>query len=782
MRTELKKWYATAAFVVLVASPSFSADKTVAFDENQAWGYIEDLAQESMLGRKSGHPGGTLAEEYIAAKLREWGVDPAGDAGSYFQSFTFPYWNVEEGTTLEIRSADGRRDFVYGEDWRAQKFSGSGQFTAEIVFVGYGINAPEKGYDDYEGIDARGKLVLFQTGAPQKLVKKLDEKAKMEKKIEAAYELGARGVMVFQPASSTRRLRVRLKKEMYRPEFVVLTADARVTNYIFKELETDLRYPFQQIDENSEPESFDTGVKAYLSLNVEFDAERETRNVLGKISGGGRTMRNEFVIVGGHMDHLGVNVAGEVYNGANDNASGTAVAMELARIMKLGEAKPKRTVIFGFWAAEESGLLGSEHYCDHPTHPIEKTVTYFNMDMVAHGDGTVPFRGEYYGPKVWEVLEAKIPKPILEYTESGRGGPGGSDHSPFLAKGVPAFGVMTGGHHFKYHQVRDDVDLVNPEILKKVGDLVHASIEIMADEEGDFIDKGRYELYHLKVQNLVNFKVSSSSFENVVERAAEIENPEVDLQLSILTEPEGFTGDDLRVALIDQLLAASDKAAEAKKLALYTSSAGFSRTVRDSRITLLPGLNGVGSFADQPAWASVLAKAGASFVMLENSSVLFEGDGLSDKGKELVKAANKGGLLLIVGGTNPAQAKALLSESKKPLVLMTADVPEDDLLDLIKEKDAGLGLLLTKKTDPDEYFSKMETVREKIGTKYLLILNLDCYWKEDGKKAAIGVVSAILGAKYEREDFANVFSATFLRILDEARDVGPKAPPSGRPF
>ncbi len=249
-----------------------------------------------------------------------------------------------------------------------------------------------------------------------------------------------------------------------------------------------------------------------------------------------------------------------------------------------------------------------------------------------------------------------------------------------------------------------------------------------------------------------------------------------------VTEPEGLSGDELRVALINQLMAASDKATKAKKLALYTSSTGFSRTVRDSKTTLLPGLDGVSSFADQPAWASVLGKAGASFVMLKDSSVLFEGDDLSDKGKELVQAANKAGLLLVVGGTSPAQAKALLSESKKPLVLMTSSVPEEDLLELIKEKDAGLGLVLTKKTDPAEYFGMMEAVKKAIGTKYLLIVNEDCYWKDDGKKAALGVVSEILEAKYESEDFANVFSATFLRILDAARDVGPKEPPSRRPF
>jgi hypothetical protein len=380
------------------------------------------------------------------------------------------------------------------------------------------------------------------------------------------------------------------------------------------------------------------------------------------------------------------------------------------------------------------------------------------------------------------VLETKLPQELLEYTEAGRGGPGGSDHSPFLAKGVPAFSVMTRGHHFKYHQVRDDVDLVNPEILKKVGDLVYASIGVMADERGDFIEKGRYELYHLKVQDLVNFEVSSLGFENVVERAAAVENPEVDLQLSTLTEPKGLSGDELRVTLINQLMAVSEKATEADELALYTSSSGFSRSVRDSKVTLLPGLHGVGSFTDQPAWASILAKAGASFILLKDSSAIFEGDGMSEKGKELVKSANEAGLLLIVSDATEAQAQALLDGSQKPLVLVMPSVPAEGLLELIKEKDAGLGLLLTKKTDPAEYFGQMETVKKAIGTKHLLIVNEDCYWKDDGKKAVINVVSMILKAKYEREDFANVFSSSFLRILDEARDVGPKTPPSGRPF
>ena len=167
--------------VMSISATGSTLDTGVEFDGNLALGYIEDLSKDSMLGRKSGHPGGAMAEEYIASKFGEWGIEPAGDDGTYFQTFTFPYWNLNEGTALEIRAENQDRDFYYGEDWRVQKYSGSGQFAAEIVFAGYGIHAPEKDYDDYEGIDAKGKLVLFRTGTPKKLTKELEEESEMVK-------------------------------------------------------------------------------------------------------------------------------------------------------------------------------------------------------------------------------------------------------------------------------------------------------------------------------------------------------------------------------------------------------------------------------------------------------------------------------------------------------------------------------------------------------------------------------------------------------------------------
>lgn len=768
--------------VISVSVADSSLDKGVEFDGNLAWGYIEDLSKDEMLGRKSGHPGGVMAEDYIASKLKEWGIEPAGDAGTYFQTFTFPYWNLNEGTVLEVRAGDQHRDFYYSEDWRVQKYSGSGQFTAEIVFAGYGIHAPKKDYDDYEGIDANGKLILFRTGSPRKLAKKLEEEAEIVKRISAAYELGAQGVMIFREDTvQSRRLRIRLKKEDYRPDFVILTAESKVTDFIVKELDTDLRVPFGEIDKTSKPQSFDTGVKAFVSVDVEFDPERKTRNVLGKISGSDGKLKSEAVVVGGHWDHLGVSSEGEIYNGANDNASGTAVTMEIARIMKLNETQPKRTVVFGLWAAEESGLLGSKHYCDHPTLPMEQTVTYFNMDMVAHGTGKgkVRFMGEYYGPKVWETVKAGLPEEMAEFVEPGRGGPGGSDHSPFLAKGVPGYFTMSSGPHLKYHHVRDDTDLVNPDTLKRIGDAVYAAVNIMTEAPGDFIEPRRYETYHLKVQNLVNYRLAS--LDDVIEHHGGTENSHVDIQLAVVKEKETLTGDELRVNMVESLLAASANVGEAKGLVWYTTASGVNATVRQGKTTLIPGLVGVRSFEDDLAWAQVLAKTGAHYVYLKDSAMLFEGDALSEKGKGIVEASNKSGLLLIAGGSTDAQSKALLEHSKKPVVLLTKDVPDPDLMTLVKDKNAAVGLLL-KETTANEYMRKVGQLKEFIGTKCVMIVSEDCVRQEEGKLAMLDVVAEVANAEYERDDFANIFSGTFLRVLDEARDVGPKAPPSGRPF
>lgn len=765
----------------LLATPSFTKVKKVAFDEKAALSYIKDLASDSMMGRKSGQPGATIAEDYITSKFIEWGLEPAGDDGTFFQNFTIEHTNVEEGVVLEVISEKARRSFYYGDDWRIQRLSGAGHFAAEIVFVGYGIHAPEKDYDDYAGVDLKGKLALFLIETPTKLEEKLKEEAKIENRIKAAQEQGALGILGFRRPSTQRRyFRFRLNKEFYKPDFVILTVEDRVTNFIFKDLKTELRYLLLEIDRKLEPMSFETGVKAFVSVKAVFDEKRPTRNVLAKITGSGKTLKEEYVIIGAHMDHLGINPLGEVMNGADDNASGTAVVMEIARIMKLNRAKPKRTVIFALWAGEEQGLLGSRHYTDHPPYPIEKTVTYINMDMVGQGTGKVPFRGVYYGPQIWEVLKEKLPEEIKEYVIPGRGGPGGSDHTPFLEKGIPSYGIFTQGYHFKYHQSRDDLDLIKPEVLKNTGDFVQAAVEILASEPLNFFKPMRQETYYLKYHRLINFELTPLN--RFIEQHKDAQDSDVDLQLTVLEEKEGLSGDALRMDMLKNLLDASEKIKKAKGLTFYSSSNRLNMDIRQGKTSAIVGLKGMNSLRDEPEWAQVLAKQGVYFVFMDEPSFLFGEEGLSEQGKKIVKALNASGLLFVVEGLDSSQAKVLLNGSKKPLILLEKDLPDKDVLELIKKKKSALGLILSQGEEPSSYFEKIDEVKKTIGSDYLMMVNEQCLWGDEGKEQLLKVISEIIKAEYRRPDVPNIFTFTFLRVLDEAR--GERAPQTFayRPF
>jgi len=760
-----------------LVSPTLSKSKTkvekVSFDAQAAWSYIKALSSESMQGRKSGQPGAAMAEEYIASKFKEWGLEPAGDSGTYFQNFTIEHRHIEEGVKLEIITQRERRDFYYGEDWLVQSYSGSGNFSAEIVFVGYGIHAPEKNYDDYAGIDVKGKVILFAAGAPQKIAKELGEAANMDKRVEAAQKLGARGIMTFSPRAFSQTapqeafFRMEIKKELYKPDFVLLsTTEDKVANFIFKDLAADLRQLLREVDTSGKPQSLPTGVKAFIAANSIFDEKRPTRNVLAKITGADKVLKDEFVVIGGHMDHLGINPMGEVMNGANDNASGTAVVMEIARVMMLNRAKPKRTVIFGLWAGEEQGLLGSEYYADHPLYPVEKSIAYINIDMVGQGSGKIGFSGIYYGPQIWALLQQKLSKELVDSVNPSRGGPGGSDHTPFLEKGVPGFFLITQGS-VKYHTSRDDSDLIKPEMLKKTGDFVYAAVDILASEPGDFLPQLRQETYYLKYQNLINYRFNAAS--EFIANHGDAKDSHVDLQLSVVEEKEGLEGEALRVEIINSFLDLPEKIKATKGLSLFSSSSRLSMDVRQGKTTLMVGLKGVRSFRDNPKWAEVLAKQGACYVLLDDPAFLFDEKGQTEEGKKVVEALNSSGLLLLVKGANASQAKALLTGSKKPLILLEKDLPDQEVMKLIKEKEAALGLIMGSGEEPAAYFKKLDEAKKAIGAEYIAVINEKCLWGKETKDQMLKVISEMLKAKYKNADLSNIFSSTFLRVFNKVR-------------
>ncbi len=764
----------------LFSSPAWSKVEKAKIEGQTILNYIKVLADNSMEGRKSGLEGARKAENYIAGKFKEWGIEPAGENNGYFQNIFIEFFNIEPGVNFEILTDRKNRKFFYGDDWSIQKFSGSGDFESEIVFVGYGIHAPEKGYDDYSGVNIKDKIVLFRTGLPTKLEKKLKEESKIENRIKAAQKLGAKGALIFSDSSQGRFFRLRLKKEIYKPDFVILRIKDNVVNFIFEDLPTEIRYLFSEIDKKLKPMSFETGTKARIHVKTTFDEKRIAKNILGKISGIDKNLKDEYVMIGAHMDHLGINPLGEVMNGANDNASGTSVVMEIARVMKLNKIKPKRTIIFCLWGAEEQGLLGSKYYTEHPLYSLEKTIAYFNLDMVGHGNGKVNFRGIYYGPEIWEFLKKNLEKDIMEYVNPGRGGPGGSDHTYFLRNGVPGFALMTSGYHFKYHRSRDDWDLIKPLILERTARFVYESVLMLANSKESFLFPKRRERYIWKNQNIVNYHALTIS--KVLEKFMNIKDKDIDIQCIIPDFREGFSENELRLDILKQIDKLQTEIRKSKGLIYYTNASAIFPNTRQGKITLIAGLKGISSFKDDYSWLRIFAKQGIHCLFLDKNDLSFKENILCVDSKNLIKTANEAGVLLVISGLNDEQIKEILKVSKRPILLVSEKIPSEEYINLIKEGEHALGLKFSEKESPADYFKKLSEAKEKLGSENILIWNEKCLWSEEGKNKYFDLITFLIKEKWERQDLTAVFSGTFLKVLSKARKEGPQRPYAYIPF
>ena len=192
------------AVMILIAVMSLGLSgqqpRKAEFDGRVAYIYNKELSTDAMGGRRSGHEGEFMATQYIANKFKSWGIEPAFPGG-FIQDFTLEYNQLEPGAVLEIIGPRGKREYLHGEDWRIQSYSGSGTFASEVVFVGYGVHAPSKGYDDYAGVNVREKVVLFQVPVPAWLDEKCGADTELARRVKAAQTLGARAAMTYRPAS-----------------------------------------------------------------------------------------------------------------------------------------------------------------------------------------------------------------------------------------------------------------------------------------------------------------------------------------------------------------------------------------------------------------------------------------------------------------------------------------------------------------------------------------------------------------------------------------------------
>jgi hypothetical protein len=440
------------------------------------------LASGALEGRFSGSEGAKVAAEFIADRFRELALKPAGEDGSYFQHFSFiARVHPGPGNGLVFELPGGARTAKVEDDFRPLSFSSSGSASGEVVFAGYGIHAPDLGYDDYAGLDVKGKVVLVLRYSPDgdDPASRFQPHMALRRKASEARALGAVAVLVATGpvgAKETAPVKISFDASFVDSGLPVLGISTPLAEALFAGHGFTLADLQQRMIERKEPASRPLGVKAALTADV-VQERADAINVLAMLPGSDPALSGEVVVVGAHYDHLGYGGEGSgtlapdvraVHPGADDNASGTAGMLEIAR--RMVAARPARTLIFAAFAGEEEGLLGSSHFVQHPPLPKEQIVAMVNLDMVGRPKpGPALTIGGYGTAAQWQGLVEKLNANHHFKLSTNKGGFGASDHSSFYAADIPVLFLFTGAHE-DYHKPSDTADRLNyPGMAEVVG-------------------------------------------------------------------------------------------------------------------------------------------------------------------------------------------------------------------------------------------------------------------------------------------------------------------------
>ena len=443
---------------VRAADDAFVAEHLNGLSGSAVLEIAKELASDEMKGRKTAFEGGSLVENWMLGKMSEFGLHPADAAGTYLEPFTFGACNTESPIALAV----GGTSLVYGQDFFDLTYTGSGNVEAEAVFVGYGIERPDVAWDDYAGLDVKGKIVVAIRGVPAARASEFQEERYIGYKSSKAAEKGAVGFLLVQEAKASTGT---IQERFHRGTLPALWLSGAVADRLLASKKTTLAELKAARDGGSWGQGFATGMRVAMEVHARFVPNAKGHNALGAIPGRDPDLVEEVILVGAHMDHLGVGPDGQVFNGADDNASGTAVLIHLADLLTSNRLRPKRTIVFCAFGAEEQGLFGSKALAAR--YPFDgRVVCVLNMDMVGQGEPVVRIDGTGAYPRMGARLRAFLGKDLAGRVEFPPRTGSASDHWPFHERGVPAFGISTKGEHPNYHAPQDDAANLDPACLE----------------------------------------------------------------------------------------------------------------------------------------------------------------------------------------------------------------------------------------------------------------------------------------------------------------------------
>jgi hypothetical protein len=446
---------ALLALLAVVASPALAQTcpdaATLTRGIEGALAHVRYLADDALEGRAVGTAGERCAADYLVSQLAALGLEPAGPEGSWFQTFT-----IRNGAELgpANRLAVRGRDYVTGRDWIPLGFSASATLDRELIYGGHLLSNPGDPSDEFARIDISDKIVIVEWGDPDD-PHGASVRGDPHFKATVAAGRDAAGILILAPVGlELPSLGDELRAALPIPVGIVSADAAAVVR-----------------------EALIGGASAQLRTDVRATSA-EARNVVARLPGASPTMRNEHVIIGAHYDHLGHGGEGSlapdddaIHNGADDNASGTAALIDIARRLSAGP-RLDRSVLFIAFTGEERGLWGSAYFVREPTIDLERAVAMLNLDMVGRVvDDGLTVLGVGTAAEWDEIIDranAQLADPLTIAKSPDGYGP--SDHSSFYGEGIPVLHFLSNLHE-DYHRPSDDWQKINADGLERVGEL-----------------------------------------------------------------------------------------------------------------------------------------------------------------------------------------------------------------------------------------------------------------------------------------------------------------------
>lgn len=450
---------------------------------NELVEFAEELSSDKYAGRLSGSPEYLEVAKWCAEKFEEWGVKPA-NKGSYFQYFKNEFSEVKSLGGVVYFNEKDKTYLDFPEDYLPGSNSANGKVEAGLVYVGHGITAPELNYDDYKNVDVKGKIIILEGGTPytknDETLAKWTPYAYHRYKFRNAVKHGAAGMVYASKIANPNTVNLE--------GFIYAHLDNKVVEQIF----TDAGKDYKEIKvklKNMEMPSFALPAKQkiFIRAETEYFPEAQACNVVGLIEGSDPILKNEVIIIGGHLDGQG-KMGNVVFPSALDNASGVADILGASKALANSEVKPKRSVLFILLGGEECGLYGSTHYCENPLYPIDKTKMMINLDMVGNGTGFYVSAGKTHA-KLFKHFEAANNKYLhrqMGTSEVSKNyGRPRSDASVFEAAGIKTFGLWTRGSVYPvyYHHPLDKTNVLTPEIMEDAAKLLYLGVLGVANDE-----------------------------------------------------------------------------------------------------------------------------------------------------------------------------------------------------------------------------------------------------------------------------------------------------------